>query len=127
MPLRPAQSRAGAVKNGDSASGKEGLTMNIFDLPELLLAEELTTVLAEGDCARIERIVSTGQISDWYDQAETEFIVLLEGSAVIEYDNGHTLKMKKGDTLLVTPHEKHRVSFTSSATPCVWLCVFYGK
>ena len=101
--------------------------MNIFDLPELPLTEELTTVLAEGDCVRIERIVSTGQVTDWYNQAETELVVLLEGSAVLEYDNGHTLEMKKGDTLLIKPHEKHRVSFTSSAPPCIWLCVFYEK
>ena len=61
--------------------------MNIFDLPPLPLAEELTTRLAESGNARIERIISTGQVSDWYDQAETEFVALLEGNAVIEYEN----------------------------------------
>ena len=100
--------------------------MNIFDLPEFLMPEELTTVLAEGSGVRIERIVSTGQVSDWYDQAETEFVVLLEGRAVVEFDGGKTVDMKKGDTLLIAPHERHRVSYTSSEPPCVWLCVFYG-
>jgi cupin 2 domain-containing protein len=98
---------------------------NIFDLPKLPLPEELTTVLAENNNARIVRIVSTGQVSDWYDQSETEFVVLLEGNAVIEYDNGKTVALSKGDTLLIQPHEKHRVSFTSNEPPCVWLCVFY--
>jgi len=99
--------------------------MNIYDLPELPLPEELTTVLAENKNIRIERIVSTGQVSGWYDQAETEFVVLLEGSAVIEFENGKTVALSKGDTIIIKPHERHRVSFTSKEPPCVWLCVFY--
>ena len=99
--------------------------MNIFHLPKLPLSEELITVLAQSGNARIERIISTGQSSDWYDQAETEFVVLLEGKAVIEYETGKSVIMLKGDTLLIKPHERHRVSFTSTEPPCVWLCVFY--
>ena len=99
--------------------------MNIFDLPPLPLPDELTTILAESDSVRIERIVSAGQTSDWYDQAETEFVALLEGSAIIEYLNDKTVTLSKGDTLLITPHERHRVIYTSSEPPCVWLCVFY--
>jgi cupin 2 domain-containing protein len=98
---------------------------NIFDLPKLPLSEELTTVLAENSNARIVRIVSTGQISEWYEQSETEFVVLLKGNAIIEFENGKTVALSKGDTLLIKPHEKHRVSFTSNEPPCVWLCVFY--
>jgi len=99
--------------------------MNIFDLPAFPLSEELLTVLAESDNARIVRIISTGQTTDWYDQDETEFVVLLEGNAVIEYEDGRSVAMSKGDTLLIKPHEKHRVSYTSTEPPCVWLCVFY--
>jgi cupin 2 domain-containing protein len=96
--------------------------MNIFDLPPLPLPDELTTILAESGNVRIERIVSAGQTSDWYDQAETEFVALLEGNAVIEYLNGKTVTLSKGDTLLIKPHEGHKVSYTSSDPPCVWLC-----
>jgi len=99
--------------------------MNIFDLPALPLPEELTTILAENGNVRIERIISTGQISDWYDQPETEFVVLLEGSAVVEYENGRSVALMKGDTLLIEPHKRHRVSYTSDEPSCVWLCVFY--
>ena len=98
---------------------------NIFDLPSLPLPEELVTVLAGHGNVRIERIISTGQVSGWYDQAETEFVVLLEGSAAIEYENGKVVALAKGDTQLIGLHEKHRVSYTSSEPPCVWLCVFY--
>ena len=99
--------------------------MNVFDLPSLPLPEELTTVLAQSPSIRIERIVSTGQVSDWYDQPETEFVVLLEGNAVIELENDRSVAMSKGDTLLIQTHERHRVCYTSSDPPCVWLCVFY--
>ena len=101
--------------------------MNIFDLPELPLPEELTTILVESGNVRIERIVSTGQVSGWYDQPDTEFVALLSGSAVVEYENGKTVAMSRGDTLLIKPRVKHRVCFTSSKPPCVWLCVFYGS
>ena len=100
--------------------------MNIFDLPDLPLSEELTTVLAENGTVRIERIISTGQVSsDWYDQDETEFVLLLDGNAVVEFEDGRSVSMNKGDTLLIQPHERHKVSYTSSDPPCVWLCVFY--
>ena len=99
--------------------------MNLFDLPSLPLSEELTTIIADNPNVRIERIISTGHTSDWYDQSETEFVALLEGNAIIEFVNDRTVAMSKGDTIIIAPHERHRVSFTSSESPCVWLCVFY--
>ena len=99
--------------------------LNIFDLPELPIPEEFTTILNESPNIRIERIISTGQTSDWFDQSETEFVVLIEGNAVIEYENGVFVSMSKGDTLLIESHERHRVCYTSSEPPCIWLCVFY--
>jgi len=99
--------------------------MNIYEMPAFPLIEEVTTILAESENIRIERIISAGQVSDWYDQAETELVLLLEGNAVIKYENGKSVEMSKGDTLLIPPHERHRVSYTSSEPPCVWLCVFY--
>ena len=101
--------------------------MNIFDLPNLPLSEELTTVLAKSGNVRIERIISAGQIFDWYDQDETEFVALLTGNATLEFENGETISMSKGDTCIIKPHERHRVSYTSTEPPCVWLCVFYTE
>ncbi len=101
---------------------------NLFDLPQLPVSEELVTVLAENRHVRIERIVSTGQESGWYDQEETEFVVLLEGSAIIDYDDGRQpAGLEKGDTLLIPAHRRHRVSYTSSEPPCIWLCVFLSE
>ena len=99
--------------------------MNIYSFPPLPLSEELTTVLTKSESVRVERIISTGQVSGWYDQNEAEFVVLLEGKAEIEYENGEIVAMTRGDTLVMKPHEKHRVGCTSIEPPCVWLCVFW--
>ncbi len=101
--------------------------MNLFDIEKIPDSEELTTILAESKNVRIERIISSGQTSPesfWYDQDENEFVALLQGEAVITYQDGNT-KLKSGDTVLIPAHKKHRVDFTSVDPPCVWLCVFY--
>lgn len=98
---------------------------NIFDLSSLPLSDELVTTLAESPTVRVERIVSTGQTSDWFDQAETEFVALLDGRATLVFDDGTAMNLAKGDWLIIEPHRRHRVSFTSAQPPCVWLCVFY--
>jgi cupin 2 domain-containing protein len=102
-----------------------GDKLNIFDLPPLPLIKELTTTLAKTDNVRIKRIISTGQTSDWYDQDETEFVVLLQGGSALEFENGRIVTMEKGDTIVINPHERHKVKYTSTEPPCVWLCVFY--
>lgn len=99
--------------------------MNIYELSTLKSDDEIITILAENDHVRIERIISTGQTSDWYDQEEYEFVLLLEGEANLEFEGDKHYSMKKGDTLLIAPHQKHRVTYTSTEPPCVWLCVFY--
>ena len=74
--------------------------MNIYDFHSIPLSEELITILAENFNVRIERIISTGQTSDWYDQSETEFVVLLDGNAIIEFEDSKSVTLSKGDTLL---------------------------
>ncbi len=100
-------------------------THYLFDLPELPLAEELTQVLAEGKGVRVERIVSTGQVSGWYDQEEWEFVALLRGEAELTWEDGSVTRLGAGAALTIPPHRRHRVSHTSTQPPCVWLCVFW--
>ena len=38
--------------------------MNIYEMPPLPLSEEVTTILTENEKIRVERIISTGQVSD---------------------------------------------------------------
>ncbi|MEO1816014.1 MAG: cupin domain-containing protein [Acetobacterium sp.] len=99
--------------------------MNIYEMPKLPIDDEVISVLAQNERVRIERIISTGQQSDWYDQEESEYVILLEGRAQLAFEEGRTITLEKGDTLLIPPHQKHRVTHTSAEPPCIWLCVFY--
>lgn len=98
---------------------------NLYDLPALPIEEELISILAEDKAVRIERIVSTGQTSGWYDQEEWEFVTLLQGRAELTWADGSTTALSAGDTLTIPPNRRHRVSYTSTQRPCIWLCVFW--
>ncbi|MDZ8118648.1 cupin domain-containing protein [Pontiella agarivorans] len=101
--------------------------MNLFeDIPENL-PEELMEVLAESSNVRIERIVSDGHASPsdfWYDQDQNEWVLLVSGSAVLEFDD-RKLEMNPGDHILIPAHEKHRVASTAQTGKTIWLAVFF--
>lgn len=98
-------------------------------LPEKPQAEELVEILMEGRGLRLERIVSTGQATpenDWYDQAWDEFVVLVSGAAGLRIegeDEDRTLEA--GDWVLLPAHCRHRVTWTQTAPPAVWLAIHY--
>ncbi len=96
--------------------------MNIFDIPKGDMPQELVEILLKNKNVRIERIVSKGHTTDWYDQYEDEWIVLLTGDAEIELEND-TISLSAGDTLFIPKHQKHRVVKT---TECIWLCILIG-
>ena len=72
----------------------------------------------------VERIVSHGHTTppgEWYDQDKDEWVMVLQGEAILEYFNGATVRLVQGMHLLLPAHCKHRVAHTS--TPCIWLAV----
>ena len=58
--------------------------LNFFDFGELPRDEELVEELFQYENIRVERIISTGQSSDYYDQDEAEYVFLLQGSSKLE-------------------------------------------
>ncbi|MBD1873383.1 cupin domain-containing protein [Nodosilinea sp. FACHB-131] len=99
---------------------------NLFQLPDPLPAAELFTALFETPHLRVERILSTGQTTpadQWYDQSQDEWVVLLQGSATLTYEDGASLTMGPGDYVLIPAHRRHRVDFTSREPPCIWLAI----
>lgn len=104
-------------------------TQNLFtDIP-VSLPEEIVTVLAGNRHVRIERIVSTGHTSPagfWYDQEEHEWVIVLQGEAVLTFDDGESLEMKPGDYILIPAHRKHRVDWTKLDEPTIWLAIFWA-
>ena len=100
---------------------------NLFDLPDPLPDHEVFTRLIDSGAVKIERIVSTGQTTpagQWYDQDRDEWVALIQGEAVIEYENGKELRLSAGDHVLLPAHCLHRVAYTSTDPPCIWLAVF---
>lgn len=105
---------------------------NLFDgLPHRPETAERCVNLLEKPGLRIERIVSTGQASPpgfWYDQPEAEWVVLLQGSAELRFeDEPEAQELKPGDWLYIAAHRKHRVEWTAPVEPSVWLAVHFPE
>jgi cupin 2 domain-containing protein len=99
-------------------------------LPIGPLAAELTETLCRGPGLRIERIVSTGQTTpegEWYDQEDDEFVLLVAGAArVLIAGEARDRELHPGDWLLLPAHCRHRVTWTESDPPTVWLAVHFA-
>lgn len=102
----------------------------LFELPRRCAPgdAELFDELASGMGCRVERIVSTGQVTpagQWYDQDDDEWVALLQGEARLLWENGSESALLPGDWLLIPAHVRHRVVHTSAEPPCVWLAVHF--
>lgn len=97
------------------------------DIPQSSQSEIFETIIQKKNI-KIERIISYGQTTPkdyWYDQDEDEFVVILKGSAKLQYENNEIIELNLGDSLLIKAHEKHKVIYTDN--PTVWLAVFYKE
>lgn len=103
------------------------MTANLFaDLPADLPAE-LTQTLAAGPGVRVERIVSHGHASPpgfWYDQDETEWVLVVRGAARLRFEDG-AVELRPGDHVTIPARRRHRVEWTTPDEPTVWLAVFF--
>ena len=122
--------------------------INIFDLKDLSERKEVVKILSENENVKIEKIISTGQVTDWQKSDKNEFVILIQGNAEIEYyrnksyenknfnaneniikniknTNDMKLQLGKGDIILIKKGERHRVSYTSKNPCCVWICIFF--
>lgn len=102
---------------------------NIFHAVHAVVPREFTDILEETSSVRIERIVSRGHASRadfWYDQKENEFVMVVEGSARLQFEGRKDeVAMSNGDYLIIPAHCRHRVSWTDPERDTVWLAVFY--
>jgi cupin 2 domain-containing protein len=97
-------------------------------LPDARAAECVDSLLTRPGL-RIERIVSQGQASPpgfWYDQHETEWVLLLAGAARLRFaDEPDARLLVPGDWLEIVPHRRHRIDWTAPIVPTIWLAVFH--
>ena len=102
------------------------MVANLFTLPDPLPSTEQFSDLIPNRGVKIERIVSTGQITpenEWYDQDRDEWVALLQGEAELTYENGRIVRLNAGDHVFIPAREKHRVTYTSADPPCIWIAV----
>lgn len=102
---------------------------NLFtDIPAVL-PDELFEIIASTPNIKIERIVSRGHTTpegEWYNQDWNEWVVLLQGTARLLFEDGEEVKLQVGDYRLIAAHEKHRVTYTAPDEDTVWLAVHFS-
>jgi len=101
---------------------------NLFASIPKNLEHEFTELLAQNEKVRIERIVSKGQASPatgWYDQVENEWVIVLQGAAILAFENGEDVRLECGDYLNIPAHTRHRVKWTQPDSETVWLAIHY--
>jgi cupin 2 domain-containing protein len=100
---------------------------NIFENIIIDKEKEQFFDLLKNDNIKIEKIVSNGQsspINFWYTQEKNEFVLILKGNAILEYEDKE-LELKEGDYINIKAFTKHRVKYTNKDEPTIWLAVFY--
>lgn len=105
------------------------MVQNLFASIPLSQAAEQFDELVGGQDVRIERIVSYGHASPaqgWYDQPQHEWVVVLQGRAVLAFEQGDDVALAPGDHLTIPAHCRHRVAWTAPQQATVWLAVHYS-
>ncbi|MFW6227711.1 MAG: cupin domain-containing protein [Bacteroidota bacterium] len=88
-------------------------------------AEETFTILMQNTNVKVERIVSSGQVTPVhkpYIQENDEWVVLLQGEAEIKTDED-IFRLKNGDSLFIPAGLPHWVTYTSKKPECIWIAV----
>lgn len=97
---------------------------------DLLSSDEKFISIINSENIKIEKIISTGQITEkgvWLEQNWDEFVVLISGEAKLSFEGeDEHLKLNIGDYVLIPKNVKHRVEFTSKEKPTIWLAIHYN-
>ena len=119
------------------------------------LPEELCEILASAGSMRIERIVTppihaarpsglpaagaippsceivsrghTSPAGFWYDQAQDEFVLVVQGRAGVRFEGeDEVVVLEAGEYLNIPARLRHRVEWTDLEGDTVWLAVHHG-
>jgi cupin 2 domain-containing protein len=103
------------------------LNLEKIELPSI---EEKFISIINSKNIKIERIISSGQITEegvWLEQDNDEFVVLISGEAKIKLENlNEVINLKVGDYMLIPKNSKHRVEYTSTTKPTIWLAIHFN-
>jgi len=101
---------------------------NIFKNIPQTLREELFEEIVTSKHVKIERIISDGHTSPkegWYESEQNEWVIVLQGEAILSFENGTNVELKRGDYENIPAHKRHKVSHTSKEEKTIWLAVYY--
>jgi len=93
------------------------------------LGQETSQILLETGGFRLVRLHSCSASSApgfWYDQAEAEWVCLMQGSARLQFeDEDGERELNRGDSLMIAPHRRHRLVATDGGAGTIWLALFW--
>lgn len=101
---------------------------NIFENIPAIIPEELFENLLVRKNFKIERIISHGHntpTGEWYEPASDEWVLLLQGEAMLGYEDGGTFTMQAGDYVFIPAPTRHRVEWTQPDTKTIWLAIHF--
>jgi len=103
---------------------------NLFaDLSAASAGEEAFSEIFAQPGLKIERIISHGQTSPpefWYDQAWNEWVIVLKGSATLQFaDEPVTRALGEGDYVFIPARKRHRVEWTDPQQRTIWLAIHF--
>jgi cupin 2 domain-containing protein len=89
---------------------------NLFaDVSTASTKEEAFSEIFAGPGLKIERIISHGHGSPpefWYDQAWNEWVIVLRGSATLQFEDEPTTRaLGAGDYVFIPARKRHRVEW----------------
>ncbi len=99
---------------------------NIFEKPEVGGEQEVFEDLVKTDDFLVERIYTAKafkQPGKWYYQEKDEWVLLLQGNAVLEFEEEKNVRLDKGDYIFIQAHKKHRIRQSSEKSNCIWLAI----
>jgi cupin 2 domain-containing protein len=99
---------------------------NLFKAIPDALPDELSETLLDTGKFRIERIVSRGHTTlngGWYDQDWDEWVIVMQGEAILVFADSEAVPLRVGDYLFIPANVKHRVEWTLPDADTIWLAV----
>ena len=101
---------------------------NLLQIADLDINKEIfETLLAEKEFT-VERIISPFMPegdAKWWNPKDSELVFLLQGKAILEFENKDFRKLSNGDYLFISKGMNHRVAFTSENPLAIWLAIHF--
>ncbi|MBW4530856.1 MAG: Nif11 domain/cupin domain-containing protein [Aphanothece saxicola GSE-SYN-MK-01-06B] len=114
---------------GEPPAGDRADASSLVRGPCPAAGEEVTTVLLQTPQLRLERIHSCSASSPegfWYDQTEHEWVLLLQGSAQLQFaDEREPRDLACGEALQISAGRRHRLLTSDPPPGTIWLALFW--